>query len=197
MKYSVNQLQTDVMARLGEISRPLSSLSDLDVPSPEDVVALKISSMLPEVGKSILCGASAEMLAGGMPLQSEVITWMMPCSLYAVELLLPEDFLRLVSVSILGWHRGVSGLILPGDAAWECQWSVEPGIAGCPARPQAYLVASGEGRKLRLLGSEGPDAALEHLSILCIPSAPDFHFPPRLYPELVASIADKIAKDTL
>lgn len=195
MNYTVENLQRDVMTLLGEIASPTPSLYESDVPSPEDVVALKIGSVLPEVGKSILCGASAEKLGGGMLLDSKVMSRMMPCRLYAVELLLPEDFLRLVSVRISGWPRCVNGLILPGEAAWECQWSVESGIAGCPARPRAYLVAAEEGLKLRLLGSEDPDAALEHLGIFCVPSAPDFHFPPRLYPELVSAIADKITSD--
>lgn len=193
MNYSVNQLQTDVMGRLGEISRPLSSLSDSDVPGPEDVVALKISSMLPEIGKGMLLSASAEMLGGGMPLEAEVKTRIMPCGLYSFEIRMPEDFLRIVSVKMSGWRCGVCRLIMPGDAAWEGQWSAEQGIAGCPERPRAYLVNEDEGPMLRLIGSEDPDAALVHLSIFCIPSAPDFHFPPGLYPELVAAIADKIA----
>ena len=193
MNYSVDQLQTDVMARLGEISRPHSSLSDSDVPAPEDVVALKISSMLPEIGKRMLRDASAEMLGGGMPLEAEVKTRMMPCGLNSFEIRVPEDFLRLVSVKMSGWRCCVRRLIMPVDAAWEGQWSAEPGIAGCPERPRAYLVDEEEGLMLRLIGSEDPEAALLHLSTFCIPSAPDFHFPPGLYPELVAAIADKIA----
>lgn len=177
MTYNIDTLIQDVSARVGEVA---------------DEVAHMIAEMLPAVGAFIIREASIERLSGGVPITSETTSRLMPCGLYAVEAALPEDFLRLVSVKIPGWLRPANSLILPGDAAWECQWSAEPGIAGSPERPRAYLDCGGAGSILRLIGSGDNDTALEYLRVLTIPVAPDFDFPEQLYPELVGMIAEKI-----
>ena len=179
MTFNIDTLIRDVRGRIGEIA---------------DEVARMIESMLPEIGAGIIRGAPLDQLGGGMPTVGETTSRLMPCGLYAVEVTVPEDFLRLVSVKISGWQRSANTLILPGDAAWECRWSAEPGIAGSPARPRAYLGPEGGVNILRLIGSESVDAALEHLMVLTIPKAPEFHFPSQLYPELVGRIAEKMAE---
>lgn len=137
--------------------------------------------------------APAEMLGGGETVDAEVLMRLMPCGLYAAEVDLPSRFLRLVSVGMAGWSRGVSRLLPPSSADWECQFSSEPGIAGCPSRPRAYIVAEGEGLRLRLLGSESADATLGWLRICTIPTPSSFHFPPLLYPRLVSTLATKLS----
>ena len=177
MTYSIEKLIRDVAGIAGEMA---------------DEVALMIEGMLPEIGAGSIRGAPFDRLGGGVPIAVETASRLMPCGLYAVEVVLPADFLRLVSVKIPGWQRCANHLILPGDAEWECQWSAEPGIAGCPARPRAYLATEGDGMILRLVGSESADASLGHLRVLTIPAAPEFHFPSQLYPDLIGMIAEKI-----
>ena len=194
MKYSMTALQTDVMARLGEIARPQGALDSGGVPWPEDIVALRVSALLAEIGSRLLMDASAEALGGALRLlsDSDVGMRLMPCGLYGAEVRLPEGFLRLASVKMAGWRRSVVDLIGPDSAEWAGQWSPEPGIAGCPDRPRAYLDRDSEGLLLRLVGSESGEDVPEWLGVVDVPvvdGAGGFDFPESLYPELVGNIA--------
>lgn len=208
MKYSIETLTRDVMARLGEITRPQASYADLppgihDIPSPQDVIALKVRSMLPEVGSRLILQAPIGFRPpeGGEPISaspSEVrmAVRLMPCGLYAAEVALPEDFLRMGSVRMGEWRHAVSEAVGPADSGWARQWSAEAGIAGCPARPSAYLDRTAAGVVLRLMGSRAEEDALDFLTVWRIPvpdADGDFRFPAILYPELVSSIAGSLS----
>ncbi len=181
---TLHQLQSDVMKRLGELAGSLSSFPVASVPGPEDIIALKVESLLPEIGGKLLREASMEMLGAGVPIAAEVSAMLMPCGLYAAEVRLPDDFVRLTSVSLIGWQRSISRVIVPGDPGWECQWSAEPGIAGSPGRPRGYL----DGGLLRLIGTEG-EVEVEHIYGWRLPKGLEFEFPELLYSELVKGIA--------
>lgn len=188
MFYTLQQLQGDVMARLGELGTPLSSLPASVVPGPAEVVARKIESILPEAGARILREAPHELLGGGVLIEVEMTTRLMPCGLYAGEAVISDDFLRLVSVMMSDWSRSAHILDLPGSPDWERQWSSEPGIAGCPCCPRAYLDRYGEGLLLRVVGSDDSAATLEWLRGWCLPKPPAFHFPLQLYQSLISEI---------
>ena len=191
MVYTIERLQKDVLARLGEISVTPPSLSVSGVPTSVDIVAAKIKSILPEEGARLIKGASADELGGGMEMDSIVVNQkLMPCGLYAIEMEIPEDTLRLVSLKMSGWERKVSRLILPAMPEWDCQWSSESGIAGNPQRPRAYL----EGKILRAIGTP-ESASLERFYGWRIPVADtdgNFDFPAGLYPDLLGAIASRI-----
>ncbi|MDE6633100.1 MAG: hypothetical protein K2K23_08895 [Muribaculaceae bacterium] len=174
------------MVRLGEISRSQTSVAATDIPAPADIVAAKAAALLPEVGAKLIVEASRSLLEGGVDMEAEVAFRLMPCGLHAAEIRLPEEFLALTSLKMSGWERSVSRLVLPDEADWDCQWSEEPGIAGCQARPRVYL----DGNVLRAIG-DGADAAIEWLRGWKIPSPGSdgkFHFPASLYPALVGGI---------
>lgn len=186
MIFSIERLQTDVMARLGEISRSQTPVSVAGIPSPSEAVAAKVAALLPEVGAKLICEASGSKLAGGEALDTEVTFRLMPCGLNAAEIRLPEEFLALTSLMMAGWERSVSRMIPPDSAGWDCQWSEEPGIAGCRERPRAYS----DGNVLRAVGVD-VDAAVLWLRGWRVPSPGSdskFHFPASLYPDLVAGI---------
>lgn len=191
MVYTLDRLQRDVMARLGENTRPPASYDGLDIPSPVDVIGRKISSLLPEIGTKLIKDAPADNLGAGEPVELVVSMRKMPCGLYAGEVGLPEDYLRLVSVKMAGWSRCVTQVIRSADMEWSRQWSEEPGIAGCPDAPRAYLVCEEDGLKLLLIGSEDGVDSLDLLRVCRAPSpAADgtFHFPSSLYPPLISEI---------
>ena len=206
MKHSILKLQSDVMARLGEIARPQSqssaSSSAVDVPWPEDIIGLKARSLLPEVGGSLIREAPLPLLdcgASHSPGTPEVYAMRrMPCGLYGAEVRLPGGFLRLVSVKMSDWGRSAVSVVLPESSGWNRQWSVESGIAGCPDRPRAYVDSDGGGILLRLMGSGSEDAALEWLNVWSVPeidSSGEFDFPETLYPDLVAGISGRLIKE--
>lgn len=183
--YSLEKLVEDVMGRLGEVGGTVDGMPS--VPSPGEVLAIKVESLLPEVGARILMDAPVEKLGCGVPIECEITTRRMPCGMYAAEVTLPGNFVRLVSARMAGWKRSVGRLILPDSAGWECQWSAEAGIAGSPERPRGYLEAG----CLRLIGSEDVPV-LEHLCGWMLPEPPAFSFPAVLYPDLVAAISAKV-----
>lgn len=188
MLFSIEKLQRDVMARLGEIALPQPLFDSSEIPSSADIVSLKVESLLPEAGRRLILGAPSEMLGLRGSVDTEKFMRMMPCGMYAAEILLPDGFLRLVSVRMGEWERNASSLILPDTSQWECQWSGEPGIAGCPERPKVYLDCD----ILRAIGSVSESDTLMHLRFWSVPKADDagnFLFPTSLYPALVGEIA--------
>lgn len=186
MEFTLGRLQRDVMVRLGEIACLQSS--SLPAPGPAEVMAMKVESLLPTVGAKLIVEASLEMLEGGSDEEVEAEYRQMPCGMLAAEVSLPEDLLRLVSVKMESWSRPAVRLILPGMAEWECQWSEEEGIAGCPERPRAYL----EGHVLRAVGIRGAQEMPVSIRSWRIPR-PDadgrFEYPAKLYAHLVDRMA--------
>lgn len=209
MRYGIETLISDVMARLGEFPRPQQSLPALSsgsgsslsgIPGPQDVVALKVRSLLPEVGSRLIREAEVLPPPEEAPESRTCVPSLMPCGLYAAELQLPEDFLRLGSVKMGEWRHSVSEAAGPNDSGWECQWSSEPGIAGCPTRPRAYLDSGSAGLLLRLVGSEGGEDALEWLRVWRIPVADEegrFRFPAVIYPELVSALTKRLSEEQI
>ena len=201
MRYSLHKLQTDVMARLGEIARPQglaqSQSCSGDVPWPEDIIGLKARSLLPEVGAGLIREAPSGSDWTDPSDWSDPAAGMreLPCGLYAAEVRLPAGFLRLVSVKMSGWRGGVYSLPRPEMSDWNRQWSPHPAIAGCPEWPRAYLDSDSNGMLLRLVGSSTADDTPEWLHILTVPEVDEqgnFEFPAALYPELVGAIAEKL-----
>ena len=89
MEYTLERLQGDVMARLGEIARPQPVLSGCGVPSPVDVLSVRVGILLPDVGSRLILEAPVELLRGEeISLQISILN--MPCGIYGAELTVPE-----------------------------------------------------------------------------------------------------------
>ncbi len=186
MTYTLLQLVSDVMGRLGETASPSPS----SIPGPADIIALRVENLLPEVGAKLLREAPQAMLGAGMPIDATPTSRLMPCGLYAAEVPIPEDFVRFLSAKMIGWERSVDRLISPGDSEWGCQWSEEPGIAGNPSRPRIYMSESSSSRILRLIGSKEATDTVAWLRAWRIPRGQSFHFPTPLYENLVKEIME-------
>ncbi|MDE6696549.1 MAG: hypothetical protein K2K25_06685 [Muribaculaceae bacterium] len=191
MVCTLDQLQRDVMSRLGENPQPQPSYEGLDIPAPIDVIRQKILSLLPEIGSRLIREASSDSLGDGEVIDVSVVMRKMPCGLFAAEVKIPEDFLRVVSVKMSGWTRSVNQIIMPGDKEWSRQWSAEPGIAGNPDCPKAYIASADRGLILRLIGSEDEDDILDWVRI-CRFRTPEndasFYFPSSLYSALISEM---------
>ena len=189
MEFTLERLRRDVMLRLGEIARPQSS--SLHVPSAAEVVGMKVESLLPTVGGKLIVEASPEMPGSGCEEDAAAEMRKMPCGLYAAEVSLPDDFLRLVSVNMESWRCPAVSWILPGMSTWECQWSEEEGIAGSPERPRVYL----DGHKLRALGVRSVTDIVVTIRGWRIPQVDAdgiFEYPAMLYASLVGGLAKAI-----
>ena len=195
MTFTLESLIRDVFALLGESSGLPRADSAVDIPDPRDIVGRMVACMLPRVGSRIIWEATPAMLCGAEPVGVEVHKHLAQCGLHAADIALPAGFLRLVSVKMGEWKREVCRVFSPGEQEWDRQWSEEPGIAGSPQCPQAYLSHCSDGGILRLIGSVGADDTLEWFRCCLVP-VPDedgvFSFPPHLYGELVEAVAVNI-----
>ena len=84
MRYTVERLCADVMERLGETARPPFAPEGSDVPSPEDIVAMKVRSHLSEAGGKLISDAPAELLEGGAVISSVPAMRLMPSEMKSV-----------------------------------------------------------------------------------------------------------------
>lgn len=193
MRYTEEKLCVDVMARLGEITGPQSQASVSDIPGPADVIRLMVRSLLMEEGAKLIREATPELLGSGVPVPvGKIAMKLMPCGLYGAEVRLPGGVLRMVSARMEAWERSAVSLTLPEAGDWNRQWSANPGIAGCPEAPRAYLDSDGEGMLVRLIGSESEEDTLEWLGVWCVPEPDEegvFEFPEALYPPFVERIS--------
>ena len=196
MRVGIDGLVGDVMARLGELAAPCRSAESGSLAWPEDIVALRARSFLGEEGSRLIMEAPAGLDgAGGMRISEVAAMRLMPCGLYGAELRLPGGFLRLASVRMAGWRKGVDTAFSAGSAQWHRQWSSYPGIAGCPEAPRAYVDSDSGGLLLRAVGSVEADDALDWLTVWTVPALEEdgcFLFPETLYPQLVGAIAERL-----
>lgn len=201
MQYAITKLLSDVMALSGETPRRRESLAAIEVPWTSDSLAMRIEALLPICGKEVLLEAAPHSLGGGESTTPAFTCRLMPCGLYAVDLRLPADTVRIVSLTLPGWKREVTRVIKSDSAEWTRQWSREAAIAGCPEKPMAYLGASEAGIMLRSLGIERPIAVSEgaggavaaspRVVIWRVPGVDgegNFCFPEGLYSELTVRI---------
>lgn len=191
MIYTLANLVKDVMSAMGETTEVSPSPGISGIPSPSDIMHKKISSLLPAVGGKLLIEASPEMLAGAEDYKPVFNSCKSVCGLYAFDITLPEDFIRLVSLKMKSWKRSINTFVTPGSQSYMRRSSPEPAIAGSPDRPMAYLC----GDVLSVCGSESASDSPEHLLIWRIPrpdSAGNFRFPASLYPALLTRLTDLI-----
>lgn len=192
---TLQQLQADVMALLGENARQRDALAGVDVPGTVGMLSARIKRLLPVCGKILLQDAPQHLLGGGEPLTPPFSTCLMPCGLYAVDMELAADTLRIAEIRLKEWARGVSDVFTPDQDGWRRQWSREPGIAGSPANPLAYMSPSSAGILVRAIGVSAPPAdtaSYPSLTVWRIPAADEsdyFSFPAHLFPDLVNKIA--------
>lgn len=200
MTYSIERLADDVLALLGENARsPSVSLATGDVPSVRSRIERRIAALLPEIGSEQIAGAPVTVLGGGEPLTAEVEFRRLPCGLYGADVGLPDDVVRVAAVKMASWERAVSEPIPASSGESGREWSKEPGIAGNPIRPHAYLSIGERGRKLTLCGSETEADRLEICLVWRIPGADGegkFRYPEILVPALAARIAEAITSRT-
>lgn len=193
MIYTLEQIRHDVMSRMGETPEVSPSSSLGSIPHISQILDRKIRSLVPEFGSKLILDAPLEKLTGAEEYTADITPRKSKCGLYAFDIPLPDDFLRLVSVRMKSWERAVLSVITPDSDKYLCQYSPEPGIAGCPSRPMAYLSPG----ILTAIGSASPSDSLDHLLLWRIPSlspslsdssslSDSLSFPASLYPLLLS-----------
>lgn len=138
MEYNVSDLTRDVRVAIdmNMSSAPLSSLGDVDTLSLDEIIVSKIE----DAARMVESGAPVYLLGSGEPFGAS-IGWDSEEGYGSGHIVLPQDFLRLVSYEMSDWSMAVTSVITEDDPLYARQRSRFPGIRGCPQKPVVAVVS--------------------------------------------------------
>jgi hypothetical protein len=152
MEYNVSDLKREarVAIDMNMSSQPLAALQDVDTLSLEDIIESKIA----DAARIVESMAPVHLLDAGEPF-AETIGWDSAVGYGGGHIILPSDFLRLVSFQMSDWDYAVTTVITEDDPLYPQQRSRFPGIRGCPQRPVVALVQRPVGLTLEFYSCTG------------------------------------------
>ncbi|MDE6341284.1 MAG: hypothetical protein K2K93_03110 [Muribaculaceae bacterium] len=196
MTCTITMLVADVLALMGETAATSAEAAAIfPGADPREAVSRKVAALLPGAGSTLIADADVKDLADAPLLTLTASKRLMPSGAYAGVATLPAGFLRAVAVRMECWADDARHIFGAGCHLTPRLWNPEPGIAGTPTAPLAYILAGSEG--LQIWGMASPSDSTESLLLRCwsIPT-PDaegtFHFPGALYAALAARIASQM-----
>ena len=170
MRYTVDRVIGDVRQVLehGREDGDLLMWGDPDAASLEAV----ITSHIEDGVRMVHCAAPLHLLDGGVDFSASDVAWD-DTERGTGYVLLPRDFMRLVSFRMEGWQRPVSEPLTEGDAAYLAQSSPYLGLRGNPERPVCALVQRPVGLVLEFYSAPGGKAAMTQARYLPLPAIGD------------------------
>ena len=137
MLYAVSDIKRDVRIAIDQnmTSTALSALGDVDTLSLEEIIESKIET----AARMVETSASHLLLDGGEPF-ADSIEWDSEQGNGSGHIILPPDFMRLVSFKMSDWSMPVFEAISAEDPLYARQKSRYPGVRGCPQRPVVAIV---------------------------------------------------------
>lgn len=190
MLYHLSDICRGVRLLLHENLRTeaLIDAADIDTLMLDDLIAGQVERAASEV----LLAAPHALLEEGLPFCADVVWHRHPCHQWG-HVLLPDDYLRLVTFRMSDWDRAAT-LITPDDVRYQWQQSRYPGICGNPQNPIVAEVTYAEGRVLEFYSCRlHPCPHVLHARYIPIPrlhpADRTIHLPRRLFDPLVSQIA--------
>lgn len=146
-------------------SAPMAMLADVDTLSLEDI----ISSHVPTAARLVEQDAPIHMIGAGEPFAAS-IGWEGSVGVGSGRILLPDDFLRLVTFKMSDWSYAVNTAIEETDALYVQQGSRYGGIRGNPQRPVVAVLHEAKGLMLQFWScSAGADVKVTRARYIPIP----------------------------
>ena len=132
MLYSVSELKKDIRIVLDQnmTSEQLFESGDIDTLSLEEIIESKIV----DAARLVETNAPLYLIDGGKQFNGS-IDWDSAHGYGSGRILLPDDFMRLVSFMMSDWDYPVSAALTEDDPEYAMQRSRYPGIKGNPQRP--------------------------------------------------------------
>ena len=181
-------MMADVRARLGynPDNQPLIEADDIETLRLDDIIRQHI---IPAAQK-VLMTAPPHLIDTAKPLQG-ALAWQEQEGVGMAYMLLPPDFLRLLSVRMTDWRRPAC-IITENAPLYALQASLFQGVRGNPDRPVAVVVRYPEGLVLELYSSAaGEGTTLQRaLYVPCPHFTPDhlIDLPAALYNDIVEEV---------
>ncbi len=138
-------LVADVLALMGEAPAPQAEGSE-SFPGTDlhEAVSRKVAALLPGAGSTLIADADMADLADAPQLSLSASKRLMPSGAYAAVAPLPAGFMRPVAVRLESWTDDARHIFGAGSRLTPRLWNPEPGIAGTPSSPRAYIMAGSE-----------------------------------------------------
>lgn len=145
MIYSVSELKKDIRIVLDQnmTSEQLFETGDIDTLSLEDIIESKIVD-----AARLVEGTAPSHLLDGSKAFGDSVNWDSIHGYGSGRILLPDDFLRLVSFQMSDWDYPVSVALTEDDPAYAMQRSRYPGIRGNPQKPVVAIITQPAGQVL-------------------------------------------------
>lgn len=153
MEYLVSKLISDIrtILDLNPETERMSVTGDVDTLSINDIIRSRIEP----AARYMMLNAPVRYLEKGEQLPTSVswLNYNYPVGL----ILLPNDFLRLITFKMSDWAKSVTDVILEDDPLYLRQSSPFAGIRGNAQRPVVALVNTSKGPALEFYGCETKD----------------------------------------
>lgn len=153
MIYRLDEIVRDVRIAIDQNMDGAPLLADRD----EDTLSLEklIRSKALEGVIRVESAAPAEYLEGGHSFRDSGIFWE---PLECGWIILPDDFMRLISFKMSDWERPVYRAITATDPEYQKQSSRYKGIRGTPQKPVCAIVKRSAGKVLEFYSCKSRDA---------------------------------------
>lgn len=185
MVYGIGEIVRDVRVVIDENRTDMALIAegDLETLELDDVIRSKVE----DGAKMILQNAPLELLETGHQIPDDIL-WKKN---YSGEILLPDDFLRLIVFRMSDWERPVYRVITPEDGEYAKQHSRLAGIRGNVQKPVVAIVNRPEGRVLEFYSCKSDDAFVESGMYLPYPKVEKcgIDLPERCYRPVLYTIA--------
>lgn len=147
-------------------SETLIDIGDVDTLSIEDIIRSKIA----DAARVVELNAPSMLLDGGKAF-GDSIGWNSEAGYGSGHIILPEDFLRLVTFQMSDWSYAVTQAITEEDPLYLQQHSRFPGIRGCPQRPVVAIITQPVGQVLEFFScTAGEDVFVKRARYIPIPT---------------------------
>lgn len=152
MEYAVRSLLRDVRVAidLNKQSAELESFKDVDTLTINEIARSKII----DAARMVESSAPSYLLDSGEPFAT-TIGWDSKVGYGGGHIILPQDFMRLVSFQMSDWDYAVTTAITEDDPLYARQRSRWPGIRGCPQRPVVAITQQPVGQVLEFYSCTG------------------------------------------
>lgn len=172
MNYSVEDLVREARIAIDRNanSTPLASLGDVDTLTVDEIIRSKVE----DAARLVEENAAHELLDAGKPFAASV-TWENNVAGYgAGRVMLPDDFMRLVTFRMSDWYRPVTEAITEEHPIYSMQSSRYAGVRGNPQRPVVAIVHGTAGKELEFYAcSAGPGVRVDKARYLPLPKVVD------------------------
>lgn len=152
MIYKVADLKREIRIALDQnmVSDQLLATDDIDTLSMEDIIESKIV----DAARIVESSSPSYLLDSGRTFATS-IGWDSQAGIGSGRILLPDDFMRLISFQMSDWSMAVTTAISEDDPIYNQQKSRYPGIRGCPQRPVVAITTQPIGLVLEFFSCTG------------------------------------------